>query len=537
MNSRQRDFKKGISGEDSRRKREDQRLALRRKDRRETLHKRRTGAGRTVRYDDPVLSSQAATDETDLKRLVDLPQILAGINSQNTQLQYDKVMQIRKMLSIEMNPPIQPIIEANIVPKLINFLQCDASPGLQFEASWALTNIASGTTEHTRVIIDNGAVPIFIKLLLSNNYDVREQAVWALGNIAGDSPECRNLVLEAGILQPLLALCSENSKITLLRNATWTLSNLCRGKPQVPFEAIKSCLPTLSQLLYVQDEEVLTDACWAFSYISDDMGPQNEKISEVIKCGAVPRLTHLLGHKANSVKHPALRTLGNIVTGNEQQTQVVINNAALPRLLTLLNNPKKAIRKEACWTISNITAGSIEQIEAVIQNSLFQPVIRLLQQGEFDVKKEAAWAISNATSGGSPQQIRFLVNQNCITPLCNLLTSNNNKVVMVALEGLENILRVGENDRPHTNNVNLFAQKIEECKGLENMERLHSKENLDEEICERVLMLIAKYFGVQDDVYLMDGPQVDKNNNMFQFGGGNTGGGSTGDSGAAKFNF
>merc|ERR1719510_2692467 len=212
MNSRQRDFKKGISGEDSRRKREDQRLALRRKDRRETLHKRRTGAGRTVRYDDPNQSSQTAMDETDLKRLVDLPQILAGINSQNTQLQYDKVMQIRKMLSIEMNPPIQPIIDANIVPKLMKFLQCDESPGLQFEASWALTNIASGTTEHTRVVINNGAVPTFISLLASPSDDVREQAVWALGNIAGDSTECRNMVLEAGILEPLLQLCSQDPR-------------------------------------------------------------------------------------------------------------------------------------------------------------------------------------------------------------------------------------------------------------------------------------------------------------------------------------
>lgn len=64
------------------------------------------------------------------------------------------------------------------------------------------------------------------------------------------------------------------------------------------------------------------------------------------------------------------------------------------------------------------------------------------QSAEFDIKKEAAWAISNATSGGTAEQLKYLVDVGAIKPLCDLLTVQDVRIVTVALEGLENILKV-----------------------------------------------------------------------------------------------
>ncbi|CAA2969319.1 importin subunit alpha-like [Olea europaea subsp. europaea] len=158
--------------------------------------------------------------------------------------------------------------------------------------------------------------------------DVMNQEIWRIGNawalgiVAGDLPKYRDLVLSYGALVPLLAQFNDKTKLSLsmLRNATWTLSNFCRGKPQPQFEQqVKPAFLAFAHLIHTNDEVILTDACRALSYLSDGT---NDKIQAVIKAGVCPRLVELLLHPSPSVLIPALRTVGNIVTGDDIQTQV-----------------------------------------------------------------------------------------------------------------------------------------------------------------------------------------------------------------------
>lgn len=245
-------------------------------------------------------------------------------------------------------------------------------------------------------------------------------------------------------------------------------------------------------MIQSEDEEILIDTCWAVSYLSD--GP-NERIQAVIQSGFCPRLVELLAHPASTVQTPALRSVGNIVTGDDIQTQTVIEFGALTALYGLLGSPKESIRKETCWTLSNITAGNTIQIQAVIDHNLMPPLIHTLAHGETKTKKEACWAICNATSGGlnRPEQIKYLVEQGVISPLCQILNSMDNKLITVALDGLDNILRTGNLEKMNSpDGYNPYALIVEEYGGVDYLQALQMHEN--QEIYKKSYTIIDRYF-------------------------------------------
>lgn len=111
---------------------------------------------------------------------------------------------------------------------------------------------------------------------------------------------------------------------------------------------------------------------------------------------------------------------------------------------------------------------------------------------------------------------RYLVNQGCIKPLCDLLICPDPRIVTVCLEGLENILKVGEAEKNvgSTGDVNLYAQLIDDAEGLEKIENLQSHDNT--EIYEKAVKILETYWLEEEDDTM---PPGDAPQTGFNFGG------------------
>jgi HEAT repeat protein len=436
----------------------------------------------------------------------DIPKLLEGLKSDDNTIQINSLRGFRRLLSSEKNPPVQQCIDCGAVPMFVYFLQRNDCAELQFEAAWALTNIAS--TDRTRLIVECGAIPFLSQLLNSPNPDIREQCGWCLGNVAGDGPELRDAVLSHGALETLVKNVAQPASLTLLRNCTWALSNFCRGKPQPPLATVAPALPVLIQLVQQNsDQETVIDATWALSYISDGT---NDRIQAVVDLDLIPSLVNMLTSSKGATIVPALRTLGNIVSGSDEQTQAVVDANVLPSLVPLLNSSKKNIRKETCWMLSNIAAGSKSQLSQLIKTPDLLPRVltQMSSSAEWDVRREASWVISNIATGGNLAHITQMIEHGGIRPICDLFEVGEVRIILLAMEALQAIFKSGID-------IERITTLIDEVEGVDKLEALQEHENV--EIYDKAVDIIEKYFGGEEE---NDSENIvpQSNNGTFEFG-------------------
>jgi importin subunit alpha-6/7 len=278
---------------------------------------------------------------------------------------------------------------------------------------------------------------------------------------------------------------------SLLGNITWTISNLCRGKPQPKLALVKNAIPALIFIIMNSAVSgILIDALWALSYISDG---EDERIDAIMKTnkGISARLVQLVSSGTATLMAPAIRILGNFASGTEEQTHAVIDGGVFSIALDVLYSGNKKLRKEMCWLLSNIAAGTPKQITSLMNTkNLSETLITLAVEADWDTRKEAIWAVSNAITGGTDRIVSILANQNGIEAMVAVLSvPAETRMILVALDTIQHILTSGEKNRKR------YDVTFDECGGIDKLEQLQS--HADQAVYEKVVELIEKFFGVE----------------------------------------
>lgn len=562
--------------------RRDSQLSLRRKAREEHLKKRM----RTLTSREPTPS---ASDAPEIKVSLELiPKYVANVMQVHSlQLQLSGAKSIRMLLSQQNKPPIDRVCATGVVPKIVNFLvrpdghnlksaslsvEQQVGVELQHEAAWIITNIASHTTESTRLVVQHGAIEKLVAMMRgTQNMKHIDLAIWALGNIAGENKAMTQRLMDTGFLDDVTKILTSVPDGEYLGNAAWTLSTVVRQHPKLGPDQHSRTITALKQVIRSSHTaDAITNCLWSLSYLS-----QSETLcGEMAKHGIIEDVIRILNQEFQKYQHaltrkraeqnraesmfkytangstksprnivteaqqamdhkvykPCLRFLGNVLSGEDTMTQLVLDAGYLDIIEPFINHFSTAQRKEAIWSLSNILAGSHQQIEAVLsRDALVRSLIQATSSGTQTIQHEATWCLGNATVDAISTQIKKLADFGAIEALCKLLNPAydlTDKHVQIIVEALDAFLKIYG-----AGGYNPYADKVEENHGLDYLEDRQADNKFSEETYTSIVDLMGKYWG-GDDMDAGDAAEfalkdqlaavVDTATNTFKFGcGGN----------------
>ena len=143
----------------------------------------------------------------------------------------------------------------------------------------------------------------------------------------------------------------------------------------------------------MEHEELIHYALWSLSYMSDG---DDEQISAVLNLDVTAHIISYMTDSEPSIKAPALRAAGNLLTGTADVVDVLIENDVIPALSKMINDRKQVFRKEACWSLSNIFAANSSQIEAVFSyknHKIIKKLIRMIYDDAFHVSNQLMFCV------------------------------------------------------------------------------------------------------------------------------------------------
>lgn len=418
--------------------------------------------------------------------------ILSAFKSNNDiQKKFFGLIGIKKLILLP-ESPVQELLNEGITQELIILLELNSNPEFQFESLLCLTYLITKINKEVKYIILKQSIKKLYKIFDSKIEEIKSQAALFSGNLANESSQIRDLLINEKIYDKILTIIASTNQKKLIKNCFWAIGNFFRIKPIMPYDIAKKCIKIIARnLFFLQDDkEFLYDACFILCFITENY---KEGIKELMELEILENIIKLLDCNIPYIQITSLRLIGNIASGNANQTQKLIDLGLLSQLKKTIFNPKKSIRKETAWILSNIAAGTQKQVENLITEDFLLIFQKIIEFDEPDVMKECIWAMANLTNVKNPILMKKILEQGILLTMNNCLMFDDAKNLAVNLEALGNLLFFGKNNK--IDGVNPVVKEMERIGMVDLLEKLQT--HPFEVVYEKSLKLLLEYFDVQ----------------------------------------
>ncbi|GBG33072.1 Importin subunit alpha [Hondaea fermentalgiana] len=459
-------------------------------------------------------------------------------------------------------------IDRGMVEKMLPLLRVDpraddaeARFDLAFNATWCITNIATGTAEQTQATLC--AVPALTTLLNRGPRKVRDQAAWALGNMAAENQSVREELIRVGVIPPLVILLREPHSpeaIRVKRTAAWALCNLARGDQT----SGKPFFSAAAHLALVEILESYTDQALREGFQSD----AGALISEVLwtltfLSAKEPTLCIILVHQKIlthlvrlftackgelSICIPSLRALANLIPlrlesppGREASlvTAVCQQPGFLDTLQSMMVEGESAARvREAIWTVANLftlglqtkSGGPLSQDETAVVHDLMcrfaAPLCVFFTKYTSEFMLPASTALLNLVNREDVSVLINVINEptspRVLDVFISLLQERDIDIVYRALDFVEMVLaRLSNPFAAARLGGRSGVRLVMDYEGIEALEHLEMRQlpAAHSNLCARAHRLVDRFFGVDfeeaEEAEAMQLPE--QGANMFKF--------------------
>ena len=355
---------------------------------------------------------------------------------------------------------ISPQACENLVDKLHS-----PSEALQLGTLKVISNLFLWEPVNLRLFKDTPLFSILLDFLESRSEEIINESLTVIHNYLY---EFRVQCVECNILTNKLSVIlsnSTNNQNTLW--VSWILKLLSQEKLDM-----KSAAPIFkmeTKLVRSANLDVFVPALEALAELTQKFpGFIQETLSF-----ATLILKHLEDPRIN-VALPAIKIIGSLINGDDNQTQTIINLGLIEKLVRCLKHHNATMRKECVFCIGNLIVGPDAQAEAIL-NSPGLNIARLLRDTNAGVVSEAIYLVSNIISIGSKTMTLKLITQDVDLGMFYILKfAEEDSIVSRTLVWLNKLLVWFKSNMPREDWSQLL-EKLESNKAIETVERIGEK--------------------------------------------------------------